>query len=453
MVGPGRRTRCPKCAAVPTPRRAPRARIRRERRGQTLHRLRVRHAAASRGAAARAGARGTAPARTRARSGRASRRPAARRACRCRGCAGGRARRRSPRPSPTGALAVEHLERRRQSFGPGSGARIRARAPTPVRGPESVQSTSMWSVNASWLPRSSRKAKTASRGCSTRTETVIGRIGTLPGSEVVTTCRNSCGRLCDVVSHVPHGYRRADARQRIVAAAERLLRDRRFRDLTVEDVMAEAGARADGLLPPLRRAAGRRASACSTSCWPRSSPLARATSRATARRCAASSRSRSARSASTGRCLRRARRRRAATHDAVERAPTATWLDDTVDVSAELIRRGVERGHTPPLPVADVARALTAHERHLPARPRRRATRRSTRRPRSTALWTVWSRTTCAGLGEALADRRRRRLGASTGVEMRREATRSPGSSRLRSGSYLSLKARMRSSYCDVSRE
>jgi AcrR family transcriptional regulator len=35
--------------------------------------------------------------------------------------------------------------------------------------------------------------------------------------------------------------RRAEARERIVAAAERLLRERPYRDLSVEDVMAEAG--------------------------------------------------------------------------------------------------------------------------------------------------------------------------------------------------------------------
>jgi AcrR family transcriptional regulator len=35
--------------------------------------------------------------------------------------------------------------------------------------------------------------------------------------------------------------RRAEARERIIAAAERLLTDRPYRDLTVDDVMAEAG--------------------------------------------------------------------------------------------------------------------------------------------------------------------------------------------------------------------
>ena len=44
--------------------------------------------------------------------------------------------------------------------------------------------------------------------------------------------------------------------------------------------------------------------------------------------------------------------------EVVERA-YRDWLDHAIDVSAELIERGVARGHTPPMPVRDVTRALT----------------------------------------------------------------------------------------------
>jgi AcrR family transcriptional regulator len=47
-----------------------------------------------------------------------------------------------------------------------------------------------------------------------------------------------CDTLCDVPSQ---RVSRAEARGRILAATGRLLADRRFRELTVEDVMAEAG--------------------------------------------------------------------------------------------------------------------------------------------------------------------------------------------------------------------
>ena len=47
-----------------------------------------------------------------------------------------------------------------------------------------------------------------------------------------------CDTLCDVASQ---RVSRSEARRRIVAATVRLLEDRHFRDLTVEDVMAEAG--------------------------------------------------------------------------------------------------------------------------------------------------------------------------------------------------------------------
>jgi len=47
-----------------------------------------------------------------------------------------------------------------------------------------------------------------------------------------------CDTLCDVASQ---RVSRSEARRRIVAATVRLLEERHFRDLTVEDVMAQAG--------------------------------------------------------------------------------------------------------------------------------------------------------------------------------------------------------------------
>ena len=47
-----------------------------------------------------------------------------------------------------------------------------------------------------------------------------------------------CDTLCDVASH---RVSRSEARRLIIAATGRVLADRHFRDLTVEDVMAEAG--------------------------------------------------------------------------------------------------------------------------------------------------------------------------------------------------------------------
>jgi AcrR family transcriptional regulator len=74
--------------------------------------------------------------------------------------------------------------------------------------------------------------------------------------------------------------------------------------------------------------------------------------------------------------------------DAVERAYHA-WLDHTVEVSAELI----ERGHTPPMPVREVARALTAMNAHylleLVARDPSFDADAALE-----ALWAVWMRTT-----------------------------------------------------------
>ena len=180
-----------------------------------------------------------------------------------------------------------------------------------------------------------------------------------------------------------------DARRRIIEATGRLLLDRRFRDLTVEDVMAEAGLartvfyRHFGGLPdivlglldalleavvaeadadPEDREVLRRQLALVVRTYRTHGPLLLALDEA-------------------------------AHHDDAVEAAYRAWIDHTVDVSAELIERGVDRGHTPPMPVQDVARALTAMNgsymldlvRHDPAFDEDAAL---------AALWTVWSRTT-----------------------------------------------------------
>jgi AcrR family transcriptional regulator len=180
------------------------------------------------------------------------------------------------------------------------------------------------------------------------------------------------------------------ARRRIVEAAGRLLARRRFRELTVEDVMAEAGlartvfyrhfdglpAVVLGLLDDLLAAvvaeadAGdpddreilRRQLALVVETFRRHGPLLLALDEA------------------------------ARHDDAVERALRA-WTDHTVDVSAELVARGVARGHTPAMPVREVSRALTAMNgaylldlvAHDPDFDADAALE---------ALWTVWTRTT-----------------------------------------------------------
>jgi AcrR family transcriptional regulator len=181
----------------------------------------------------------------------------------------------------------------------------------------------------------------------------------------------------------------ADARRRIAEATGRLLLDRRFRDLTVEDVMAEAGLartvfyRHFGGLPdivlglldalleavvaeadadPEDREVLRRQLALVVRTYRAHGPLLLALDEA-------------------------------AHHDDAVEAAYRAWIDHTVGVSAELIQRGVDRGHTPPMPVHDVARALTAMNgsymldlvRHDPAFDEDAAL---------AALWTVWSRTT-----------------------------------------------------------
>lgn len=180
------------------------------------------------------------------------------------------------------------------------------------------------------------------------------------------------------------------ARRQIVEATGRLLRDRRFRDLTVDDVMGEAGlsrtvfyrhfdglpAVVVGLLDDLLAAivavsdAGdpddretlRRQLAMAVRVFREHGPLLLAFDEA-------------------------------ARHDARVEAAYRDWLEHTIDVSAELIERGVARGHTPPMPVHDVARALTAMNGNylldLVARDPDFDEAAALE-----ALWTVWSRTT-----------------------------------------------------------
>ena len=61
-----------------------------------------------------------------------------------------------------------------QSGGPRRLNLILARAPTPLRGPEHSQSTSMWSVNGSWLASTSMCSYTRSGPCGTSIETATG---------------------------------------------------------------------------------------------------------------------------------------------------------------------------------------------------------------------------------------------------------------------------------------
>lgn len=182
----------------------------------------------------------------------------------------------------------------------------------------------------------------------------------------------------------------AEARRRIIDAANRLLRERRYRELTVEDVMAEAGLTRTvfyrhfdgiasivlGLLDDVvsavvaeaddgdhgDRIVLRRSLAVAVEAFHEYGPLLLAFEEA------------------------------AHHSDAVERAYQAL-LDNTVDVTAELIERGIEEGHTPPMPVHDVAHALTAMNRRylldLVARDPD-----FDRDAALEALWTVWSRTT-----------------------------------------------------------
>jgi TetR/AcrR family transcriptional regulator, ethionamide resistance regulator len=181
-----------------------------------------------------------------------------------------------------------------------------------------------------------------------------------------------------------------EARRRIIDAANRLLRERRFRELTVEDVMAEAGLPRTvfyrhfdgiasivlGLLDDLLagvlyetevgdqsdRSMMRRQLALAVDTFGRYGPLLLALDEASHH------------------------------DDEVEHAYRA-WIDHSVDAIAGAIELGVADGHTPPLPVHDVAQALTAMNRQylldLIARDPD-----FDRDAALEALWTVWMRTT-----------------------------------------------------------
>jgi AcrR family transcriptional regulator len=203
--------------------------------------------------------------------------------------------------------------------------------------------------------------------------------------------------LCDTVStparNRPRRARRVpseQARRQIIDAAGRLLADRRFRDLTVEDVMAEAGLSRTvfyrhfkglpdivlGLLEdlltavvaeadetdPADRDMLRRQLGLAVQAYRDHGPLLLALDEA------------------------------AHHDDEVERAYRG-WIDHAVEVSARLIERGVARGNTPAMPVLEVTRALTQMNanylldlvRHDPEFDADHALE---------ALWTVWARTT-----------------------------------------------------------
>jgi AcrR family transcriptional regulator len=153
----------------------------------------------------------------------------------------------------------------------------------------------------------------------------------------------------------------AVARRRIIDAANRLLRERRYRDLTVEDVMDEAGLTRtvfyrhfDGIASivlglsedllsrvvaeadigdPTDREMMRRQLALTVDAFREYGPLFLACDDA------------------------------AHQDDQVEQALRA-FTDHIVDTTTELIERGVALGHTPPMPVRDVAEALHAMTRH-----------------------------------------------------------------------------------------
>jgi AcrR family transcriptional regulator len=152
-----------------------------------------------------------------------------------------------------------------------------------------------------------------------------------------------------------------EARRRIIDAANHLLRERRYRDLTVEDVMDHAGLTRtvfyrhfDGIASivlglsedllsgvlaeadtgdPTDRETMRRQLALTVDAFREYGPLFLAFDDA------------------------------AHQDDRVDQA-LRTFTEHIVDVTAELIHRGVILGHTPPMPVRDVAEALHAMTRH-----------------------------------------------------------------------------------------
>lgn len=153
----------------------------------------------------------------------------------------------------------------------------------------------------------------------------------------------------------------AVARRRIIDAANRLLRERRYRDLTVDDVMDEAGLTrtvfyrhfngiadivlglAEDLLSsvvveantgdPSDREMMRRQLALTVDTFREYGPLFLAFDDA-------------------------------AHHDDKVEQALRTFTDHIVHIATELIERGVALGHTPPMPVRDVAEALHAMTRH-----------------------------------------------------------------------------------------
>jgi AcrR family transcriptional regulator len=180
------------------------------------------------------------------------------------------------------------------------------------------------------------------------------------------------------------------ARRQIIDAAGRLLADRRFRDLTVEDVMAEAGLARTvfyrhfeglpdivlGLLEDLLSAVVAEADI--------RDPGDREMLRSQLARVVQTYRQH-------GRLL--LALEEAAHHDDEVERRYNEWLDHAIEVSALLIERGVALGHTPPMPVPEVTRALTQMNAHylldLVARDPNFDADAALE-----ALWTVWTRTT-----------------------------------------------------------
>jgi AcrR family transcriptional regulator len=181
-----------------------------------------------------------------------------------------------------------------------------------------------------------------------------------------------------------------EARRRIIEATNRLLRERRFRELTVDDVMTEAGLSRTvfyrhfdgmagivlGLLGDLlgrvvaEADAGepddpevmRRGLAFAVETFRDYGPLLLAFDEA------------------------------AHHHDDVERAANEL-LDRTVAITAGLIERGIEQGHTPPCDAVEVARALTVMNSRYLLETVARDPRFDADRALN-ALWIVWARTT-----------------------------------------------------------
>ena len=173
----------------------------------------------------------------------------------------------------------------------------------------------------------------------------------------------------------------------IVEATGRLLRDRRFRELTVDDVMAEAGLSRtvfyrhfDGLHDVV---VGLLDELLARSCEADADEDDREMLRRSSRSWCATFREHGPLLLALD---------EAAHHDPRVEAAYRAWIDAHRRVSAELIERGVERGHTPPMPVHDVARGAHRDERRATcstSSARRPAS--STRTPRWRRSGPVWS--------------------------------------------------------------